>query len=395
VSVWTPSLVLLAFIATPASGAQWRWELSAEARIFTREPADPVQHGNNLSGTLQAELFQNFDEGRQHLVVAPFVRLDQGDSKRSHADLRELYWGYRFAEADLYVGLRRVFWGVTEALHLVDIINQTDLVENPDTEDKLGQPMVQLSMTRNWGTWDLFFMPLFRERNFPGLQGRLRTPAPVDGANARFESARGKRHPDWAVRYSHSMGPVELGLAHFAGTGREPLLLGLLGPAVGAAQLTPFYEQIDQTSIDLAAVTGGWLWKLEALSRRGQLGRFKAFTAGFEYTLVGLGSTAMDLGLIAEYQYDERGNPLATFQNDLALGGRLAFNDTQGTQLLLLGSLDRDGGGSVFSLEASRRVGNNLLFSLESRWFQADQPQDPLFFFRQDDYLQIQITQFF
>ncbi|MDD7885073.1 hypothetical protein [Flavivirga sp. 57AJ16] len=37
---------------------------------------------------------------------------------------------------------------MTESNHLVDIINQTDAVETFDGEEKLGQPMVQLS----WGT---------------------------------------------------------------------------------------------------------------------------------------------------------------------------------------------------------------------------------------------------
>jgi len=54
------------------------------------------------------------------------------------------------------------FWGVTEFQHLVDIINQTDLVENIDTEDKLGQPMINLALINDWGTVDLFIMPYFR-----------------------------------------------------------------------------------------------------------------------------------------------------------------------------------------------------------------------------------------
>jgi hypothetical protein len=392
---WFALVALLVLAAGPAAGAQWRWELGAETRLFLREPANPEQHGNNLSAYFQAELFFDFDQGRQAIVVAPFLRLDQGDRERRHADLREMYWRYRFPQADLYVGLRRVFWGVTETLHLVDIINQTDLVENTDTEDKLGQPMVQLSVARDWGTWDLFFMPLFRERTFPGSRGRLQTPWIGGTSDAVFESRRGKRQPDWALRYSHSIGPLELGLAHFAGTGREPLPLPRLDHTSGATGFVAFYEQIDQTSIDLAAVTGGWLWKLEALSRRGQLGRFNAFTGGVEYTLVGLGASLLDFGMIIEFQYDQRGNSLAAFQNDLTLGGRLAFNDAEGTELLVLGSVDRDGGGGIVSVEASRRLGNNLRLSLEGRWFRADQPRDLLYLFRRDDYLQLQISRYF
>ena len=49
-----------------------------------------------------------------------------------------------YANLDAY-GVRRVFWGVAESNHLVDVINQTDAIENPDQEDKLGQPMLNLA----------------------------------------------------------------------------------------------------------------------------------------------------------------------------------------------------------------------------------------------------------
>ena len=52
-----------------------------------------------------------------------------------------------------------MFWGVTESQHLVDVVNQTDLVENPDGEEKLGQLMVNLTVARSWGTLNLFVAP--------------------------------------------------------------------------------------------------------------------------------------------------------------------------------------------------------------------------------------------
>ncbi len=70
------------------------------------------------------------------------------------------------------VGVRRVFWGVTEFQHLVDIINQSDSVEDIDNEDKLGQPMINLSLVKDWGIVDFFVLPYFRERTFAGAEGR-------------------------------------------------------------------------------------------------------------------------------------------------------------------------------------------------------------------------------
>jgi len=45
----------------------------------------------------------------------------------------------------LLVGINSVFWRVVESNHLVDILNQTDLIEDIDGEEKLGQPMISLS----------------------------------------------------------------------------------------------------------------------------------------------------------------------------------------------------------------------------------------------------------
>ena len=147
------------------------------------------------------------------------------------------------------VGVSKVFWGVAESQHLVDIINQTDLVENIDQEDKLGQPMVNLSLIRDWGTVDLFVLSYFRERTFPGSKGRLGPRPTVDTGAAIHESGAGGRRTDLALRWSHSLGDYDLGLAWFHGTSREPRLLPRLGPG-GEASLIPLYEVIDHFSLD-------------------------------------------------------------------------------------------------------------------------------------------------
>ncbi|MDA7657788.1 hypothetical protein N8737_03705, partial [Verrucomicrobia bacterium] len=104
--------------------------------------------------------------------MTPFGRYDGADSERSHVDLREFHIQRIADQWEWRVGVSKVFWGVTESQHLVDVINQTDLVENVDGEDKLGQPMVNLSwISDQAGVIDLFYLPYFRERTFPGRGG--------------------------------------------------------------------------------------------------------------------------------------------------------------------------------------------------------------------------------
>ena len=65
------------------------------------------------------------------------------------------------------VGVGKVFWGVTESRHLVDVVNQSDFVEDLDGEDKLCQPMLALTLKLVWGTFDLFVLLPFA--NVPSL----------------------------------------------------------------------------------------------------------------------------------------------------------------------------------------------------------------------------------
>ena len=86
-------------------------------------------------------------------------------------------------EWELRLGVDRVFWGVAESRHLVDIVNQTDLIEHPDEEDKLGQPMAHLTWSGDWGVAEVFGLPYHRARTFSGPKGRLRFPLVADDEN--------------------------------------------------------------------------------------------------------------------------------------------------------------------------------------------------------------------
>ena len=148
----------------------------------------------------------------------------------------------------------------------MDIINQTDLVENPDGEDKLGQPMLMVSVPADWGTLDLFLMPYFRERSFPGRAGRLRGPLRVDTEKAQYESSAEEWHTDFAVSLSRSIGEWDIALSHFYGTSREPSFIA--GMDGDEPVLIPYYEIINQTGLSLQFITGEWLWKFEGIVRK-------------------------------------------------------------------------------------------------------------------------------
>ncbi len=379
-----------------AAAQELSGEIAAELRYFFSDAQLAGQYDHfNVSASVLPELYRRWNDGKSSITFEPFARIDQHDEQRTHADIRELSWlgigdGY-----DLKLGISTVFWGVTESQHLVDIINQTDQLENIDGEDKLGQPMLNLEFTRTWGTLELFLLPGFREREFIGREGRLGLQQRVDSDAVRYESGAKQKHTDVAVRWSQVAGEWDIGLSHFYGTSREPrFTLAVDGSEI---VLAPLYELINQTGLDVQATRGAWLWKLESIWRSGQGESFVAATAGFEYTLEGMFQPDLDVGVLLEYLYDQRDIDLAAteplpfiaFDNDVFVGLRLGFNDMQSSTLLAGCVQDLDSSARFCNIEASRRFGNSWVLSLEARTFRNISATHPLSGVRDDDHLQL------
>ena len=380
-------------VAQSVQGLQVSGQLSLEYRHFLNAPTDSRQldHGQ-FSTAGELEFTWEDEQGEYQLGFVPFFRADGRDRERSHVDLREAYWRWFSGDLEVTAGLDRVFWGVTESRHLVNIVNQVDAVENVDEEDYLGQPMLALAWQKDWGRTEVFLLPYFRERTFPGVEGRLRTPLIVDTDGAQFESTDEESHLDIALRYSHYFGSWDLGLSWFSGTSREPLLLA---DAMGLS-LVPFYSQINQLGIDLQYTGEAWLWKLEAIRREGQGKTFNALVGGFEYSFYQIFESDADLGLLGEYQYDGRDEnaPATIAQNDIFLGTRLAMNDVQDTALLAGVILDLDDQTTAIRLEAERRLGQSWRVELELQIVTNADPDNIASGLANDDFITLSLKKY-
>lgn len=390
----------LLLVAWPAPAAEWELSGSVqlETRVFPSEPAFAGQKDATVSPSVavEPELVVDTGSGADRFTVKPFLRLDADDENRSHGDLREANWLHFGDGYDLVVGLDKVFWGVAESRHLVDIVNQSDLVEDIDQEDKLGQPMVQLQVGTDWGVLRGFFMPVFRERTFPDDDARFRGALPI-ADTAAYQSGAEAFHPDLAVRWSDTFGGFDVGLSYFRGTSREPRLVPTARN--GRTELVPTYDLIDQAGIDVQYTTGAWLWKFEGIARAGQGDAFLASVAGFEYTLYQVAETDADLGLLLEHLYDGREQdgsaPLTPFQNDVFVGARVTLNDEDDTTFLAGAVTDVEDRSVSLSLEASRRIGNDLKVELEARLFPDVAPDNGLYGIRRDNVVTLRLSRFF
>jgi hypothetical protein len=262
-------------------------------------------------------------------------------------------------------------------------------------EARLGQPMLRLRTTQDFGTFDAFVLPYFRDRDFPGPDGRPATDIPVDRDLTRYGSPEGKRHVDGAFRYSNNFGDIDLGLSWFQGTGRDPVLT----PAIsknGDLVLAPLYPLIKQGPVDAQATEGAMLYKFEGYWRR-ELGReYEAATGGIEYTLYGIAGTAGDLGLVAEYALDSRGlEQRDPYENDAFLALRWTANDAASTSFLAGVDVDAETGALGFRFKGERRIGDDYRLSLEAYLF-GDVPRpDPVYNIADDGYVQLRFARFF
>ncbi len=411
--------------ALPLNALEVSGTAAVQARVFTNSPQLPFQHGNSYSFSIQPEFYHEWADGDHSFTLTPFARYDGDDPERTHFDLREAMWLWVGDEFEFRAGIGKVFWGVAESNHLVDIINQTDFVEDIDSEEKLGQPMVNLNWIQDWGTVELYMLPTFRERTFAGRRGRPSFVPYVEHELVQFDSSDEEGHIDAAIRYTGSfdfdMGYLDLGVYHFWGTSREPRYQLVIN-APDSVALRPIYDIIHQTAVHAQLTSEDWIWKLEAFHRSGQLDSFFATVFGFEYTVGGIWDTNADLGIVAEYHYDERDSTLLPFgpadlpallaspqlpgllastftvplfDSDIMFGVRMSLNNAASTEALLGMVLDVNNQSTFVSLEGSHRLTDRFSVELDGRFFTNVDNRDPLRFYEDDSYWQLQLSYYF
>ena len=388
---------------------------SLEGRLFADKPLYPGQRRNDFGLTLKPTLYFEGPEG-DSFTFTPYLRVDGSDSERTHGDIREAYY-LTFGwlddiEWELRVGIDQVFWGTAESNHLVNIVNQTDLVDHPGGEEKLGQPMVHGTLSGDWGTVNLLVLPYHRPRTFPGKSGRLRPALPVrtDGNSIVYEHRSKERHVDFAARYGNSVGALDFGISAFKGTSREPLVVLYCSNGIPAAPgctgshvpayFAQHYNIIEQVGLDLQLTLDAFLGKAEVISRKGfaETGANKsthnAFVIGGEYAIYGVFESDADLTLLAEWSRDDRRAAATTaLQNDVFLAARYALNDVDDTSMTaaIVGDLDYD--TRTLNLEFSRRLSDTMSINLEAfKFLKRDSRDAPTWQVRGDDYLAFNLS---
>ncbi len=386
------TLLLLSSLFNPSQGlaGEFSGEATIENRLYFQQGIYNNEDESEMSIKVKPQYSHAWDQDRKVVTIIPYARINHPDDEKNHFDLREASFVGGYDDLEVRAGVSKVFWGVTESKHLVDVVNQTDLVENIDGEDKLGQPMINGTYSTDLGNVSLFVLPYFRERTFAGKEGRQRAPLVVNTEKAFYSHEDEEKHIDYAFRWSHYVGNLEWGLSYFRGTDRSPLFI--VDPS--DSTFKPFYVQSEQVGLELQYIYEDLLLKFEGLRKDREIENpYLASVVGFEYTFSNV-FDGMDIGFLYEHLYDERSKASSDgFYNHSFVGSRIAVNDAKGAEFLFGGFINNETADvSSFRLEGSRRINNNWKWEAEANWFIDNPKNSPAYLIRKDDYLQLSIS---
>jgi hypothetical protein len=345
--------------------------------------------------SFQPEYYKEWNNGDMAMSFIPFLRITKHGNTDSIFDIRELNLSVSKDDWSFRAGVDREFWGVTESVNLVDVINQIDLSGDLGGIQKLGQPMLKTSYNSDMGEFSAYVLPYFRERYFPDPDSALGSIPAVDEDAVEYESSRENKHIDWAARWIHTIGNVDVALSYFNGTDRTPFMR-LAPNDQGEIVLIPKYYLIQQAGVEFQYTKGSWLLKLEAIRARSRGKYYSATVAGVEYVFPSLFDSRSDLSLFAEYLYDSRGALATTpFEKDMMFGGRLNLNDDQGSEVFMGVVKDIDTSGAFYTVQASRRIGSKWRIAFQGRIYDNIPVREQLFGVHRVSFANIQISRYF
>ena len=385
------------FFLISASGAvadsevfvEFSGRIGVESQLFWQRGSSN-QRRQSHGVILEPEIYVENESGSS-FSVKPFYRSDSADTHRQHGDLREAYF-LTYGETDsgeweIRLGIDQIFWGVAESTNIVNIINQSDIVEDPFDKVKLGQPMAHLTLSADWGITEFFLLPYHRKRTFPGVNGRFRGPLVVDRSNVQYEHKDKKRHLDFAARYSHSIGSVDFGVTGFTGTSRAPSLIpNDCSETPQPTALNQYYSQIRQIGLDMQVTLESALLKFEGVRRKGARNfnvnlcnaveeDYSAYIVGGEYSFYSVFGSDSDIIALGEWIYDSRGKrSTETLNQDIFLGLRWALNDTQDTEFVFGYVEDLRYDSAFLTAEFKRRISDSM--SLEAEIFSVEKADE-------------------
>lgn len=425
--------------------------IEAEFRYYPSEALFENQDRFFYSLGIAPELEWASEDESHQVTFKPFGRFSSSEGNRTHADIREFYYLYAGTGWQIEAGINKVYWGVAESAHLVDVINQTDVVEAFNGEEKLGQPLIGLGLENAFGNFDFYILPYFRKRelttydepyliSFPGKEDATN----VDEDKVSFESKNNESNIDLAARWGQSFNDLDIGLSVFHGIDREALLIpanvdmdkvqqalsdGIVQSNAealiyGLDTLALYYQNLTQVGLELQYLYDDLIFKFEGTSKYQTTGNYLSYVTGIEYTFSDVDALmGADVGILVEYLWNNRksiniteeslaltglpetlfngqqlimeGTLLSPFENDVFIGTRFNLNNVDSTQFVAGIIHDLETHTQMSTFEGSTRIGDSVRISINAYFLTNVEKNSALYYSRRDDMIEFKTAWFF
>jgi hypothetical protein len=402
-------LLLLSGASVAQDEYSGQGQVSLEFRQFEKDQSE-LTEDTNIS--IFSRIEQRYKSDPFEHVFRGYARVDKKDQNRSFVALEDAYFSAFLAEEyKLLAGYKLFNWTATEAFHPADVINSRNFDSNLENLEKKGELTIEFEVPFFNGAMAFYYFPRFEEPEYPGEKSRLSSvtlqrSVVVDGTDYTTNEY-------WTNQYGFRLTQVIMDadislhyLNHIdrnmplVGTTNYTTILGSLTPLT--SQVTPYYYRKTQIGGTYQQVFGDLILKLEFAHRTFEQ-ETKVLTAksavlksvgagayetkfienhteaafGLEYVMSLPGGIDGNFFLegngifgVDEVERQER----STFQRDIMVGFRLAFNDVMGSEIYttLITDIERDS-EYLINFKYSRRLSDNWKFDGGIRIIEAPQ----------------------
>ena len=408
--------------AAAASSVRLSGELSAGASAFVDELSgstsrETLELGDLFSGVVNLSVSGAMADGYLSLEAE---NPETGDSPFV---IDEAYVRAYLGKTDIEAGLRKLAWGRADSQGPLDVVNpqdQSDLTVVDEMERKIARPLVRVSrslapMTRV----EAVLLPSFEGEGFatdgrwvPGKMIELEAAMQqivvayaVTGDVTRVEEeSDGLGHWQAGLRFTTTVGSVDLGAQYFYGYLKRPAVKVTLVPGT-SLDIETLYNRYHQIGLDCATVLAGTNLRAELgvnltedmagddpstynPSIVWSLGFDRDVIAGLNLNLQGTGSVRLMDGGVGEEPFDfEDGTDMTRTRITAVVSKKLFRDELELKTTAIFGVED----GDYYLIPAASWTRDDLSFELSTGVF-GGRRSGELGCYDDNDYLKASVT---
>ncbi|PCI27562.1 hypothetical protein COB52_04665 [Candidatus Kaiserbacteria bacterium] len=395
-------------------------ELQFEGRAFQEVDGKNATSDGAAGIFARAEIPFESDSEIWAAKIKAFARVDALDSDRNKIFPEDIWLSYSRDFIQLRVGFQVFNWSQLDLFTPAELLNSVNFDSEIENLEKIGEAAVTLKMKLAFGFLELVYMPFVLGPSFPGAKSRFNLLDPGESmGDPVFVKKDGtlvekSQFHQFAARFSRTIGRADLSLFFVDQIDRRTPEIVFQN---SSQSFRPVFFPIASLGFSMVWSLESFIFKAESLRRLVTnpvqptiFGTLKKKSHSFG--AVGV-EREMDLWggaltTFVEYQKlfgisDESSEidrqKISSFQNDIAFGFRVNFNDVQAKEVRLLIDVDLDVSEQVLaSLSYSQRLWTNWKIKLGVRYINAPKQQQiaiGLEQFDKDNYGFLQLSRFF